>query len=85
MICPNCKSRMKVTHTYVAGTAGKTQRLSCDECGMVGTAATVFVNFDPGQGEGAKAIADKISKEKTPPSLAFASEGGADKGLEQQA
>ena len=76
MECPKCHSRMRVTHTYQAGLAGKTQRLECD-CGLSATAVTVVFAVDPRTGSGAKAVADQI--QKTPPSLVFAAEDGADK------
>lgn len=77
MICPKCERKMKVTHTYTANSAGKTQRVACD-CGVVGTCVTILTTTDVRKGTGAKSIADKMRKQKTPPSLVFASEDGAD-------
>ena len=73
MKCPKCNTRMKVTHTYVAGTSGRTQRLACP-CGLVGTAVAVLVATDPSPGFGAKAMADKIVLSDTPPKVTFSEE-----------
>lgn len=77
MICPKCQRKMKVTHTYTANSAGKTQRVACD-CGVVGTSITILMTTDVRKGTGAKSVADKMRRQKTPPSLVFASEDGAD-------
>lgn len=77
MICPKCERKMKVTHTYTANSAGKTQRVACD-CGVVGTSVTILMTIDVRKGTGAKSVADRMMKQKTPPSLVFASESEAD-------
>ena len=81
MICPKCKSKMKVTHSYTADN-GRSQRLACP-CGVTGTAVTVMVATDPVVGQGVDAYTKKLRNEKTPPSVVFASESGADKSSEE--
>lgn len=76
MNCPKCQEKMKVTHSYSAST-GRSQRLACD-CGLVGIAVTVMVATDPVSGEGVHATLERLKKAKTPPSLLWAEEDGAD-------
>ena len=74
MICPRCKEKMKVTHSYTAD-QGRSQRLTC-ECGLTATALTVIVAVDPEAGRGVDAYTKRLRKEKAPPSVVFASEDG---------
>jgi hypothetical protein len=77
MICPKCKANMKVTHSYSSHN-GRSQRLACG-CGVTATAVTVFVAIDPVAGQGVSAYRKRLDQAKTPPSLVFALEDGADK------
>jgi hypothetical protein len=71
MICTwgDCGGKMKVTHTYGAGTSAKTQRLRCLKCKRVTTAVTMYSKAD-GYGKGAAAQAKKLKDccEKKPSS-----------------
>lgn len=63
MKCPKqCGARLKVTHTYRAGDAGTTRRLSCPRCGAVVTAVTIAVAVDPKYGQGASSLAQKMNQ-----------------------
>lgn len=63
---PNCGGLLAVTHTYSAGPHGKVQRMQCCSCLKVVTAQTIIVDADPKRGQGAKALARKLSNEKRP-------------------
>lgn len=62
MNCPNCNSRMTVTHSYSAGPKAYTKRLECsdEKCGTVATATLIMESVNPGYGEGAAALAKKL-------------------------
>ena len=61
MKCPrgDCDGELRVTHTYSAGKAGKTQRLVCEICQHITTAVT-FLKDGEGYGNGAAAWVDKL-------------------------
>lgn len=63
MICPKCdKDTLVVTHSYSAGQAGQTQRQECLICGCVVTSRTLIEAVDPGYGEGAYSLAERLKK-----------------------
>lgn len=63
MKCPKCGHTMKTTHVYDTGDGGSLKRLTCD-CGLVVTAQVLFkvLNVNPSYGEGASALAKKLSQ-----------------------
>lgn len=61
MNCQSCDTKLKVVNTYsVPG--GKTQRLECPACFTVYTAAVVLLNVDPKKGDGASALAKRLTE-----------------------
>ena len=63
--CPKCKNRLRITHVYQAGVAGKTSNGVCDSCNK----RYVLIHAVIGEAaprEGASAIARKmeVSHEK---------------------
>lgn len=64
MICPKCGERMGITHAYEVNNSSKTQRMECPACCMVCTAVTItaIVVVDPGYGQGANVLAQKIAE-----------------------
>lgn len=63
MKCPRreCDGQLRVTHTYSAGRAGKTQRLLCDKCERPTTAVTILRDGE-GYGNGASAAARRLTE-----------------------
>ncbi len=62
MKCAHCDSKLLVSHSY--GTPrGRVQRLECEGCCRVYTAAVLLVNEEPRRGEGAAALAKKVAQE----------------------
>ena len=64
MNCPNCKEKLKVSHTYRTP-AATTQRSECPGCLLVTTNVILMVNVNPDEGEGARALAAKLRKGET--------------------
>lgn len=62
MMCPKCKEKLRVTHTYQAGERAESRNLKCQCCGYVATSVTFLIERQPRKhGRGAKAMADKIA------------------------
>lgn len=63
MKCPldACDGRVRVTHTYTAGSDAKTQRVVCGKCGQVGTVLVRLVGTLEERG-GAAAMASALRR-----------------------
>ena len=59
MNCPKCGTKMKTTHVYNGGDAGKVRRLECLKCRTVATTQEMIVAINPVQGQGAYMLAKK--------------------------
>jgi len=76
MKCEHCDVRLKITHSYSAGSAAKTQTAKCPKCGRKYTAVTILVGSELGASAWAKklkstciSVKDKVSsilKSKNP-------------------
>ena len=64
MNCKSCGGKLKVKNSYRTPN-GKTQRLECECCYCVHTAAVLLINSDPERGEGAAALAKRITNGET--------------------
>lgn len=63
MKCSKCGKNFQVTHTY-ATKGGKTQRLVCKGCGIVGTVVSIIVNTEPDREDGAYSLAKRLKNGK---------------------
>lgn len=70
MICKHCKTEIKVTNTYTLD-AAKTQRAECPKCHCVYTCITLIVCEALEQGQGAKALAERLKRTDEQPEVRF--------------
>jgi len=55
-----CGQPSKVTHSYTAGRAGRTRRSICTKCHKCFTEVIVLLATEPGSGQGAYAVAQRL-------------------------
>lgn len=59
MNCTRCDGNLNLTHTFKTP-SGRTQRWECEDCYLVHTVASILINVDPKQGQGAYAQAQRL-------------------------
>jgi len=65
MICPYCKQKIKITHTYSGGKRGRVQSGWCPYCRRRFTITSIL--YDSEQYGGAYKVAKKLEREERKP------------------
>ena len=62
MRCPGCKGDLRVSHTFQAGTGGRTSAARCSSCKKRYIFVTFLTPAGESRGEGAKAVAKRMAQ-----------------------